>query len=52
MPFAIKNCLVLRNFVNKPVNKIQFNSLYINMWLSPLNIFEENQFYEIKKKNI
>ena len=22
------------------------------MWLSSLNIFEENQFYEIKKKNI
>ena len=40
----------LRNFTNK--YKIQFNSFYINMWLSSLNIFEENQFYEIKKRNI
>ena len=28
---------------------MQFNSLYINMWLCLLNIFEENEFYEIKK---
>ena len=34
------------------LNKIQFNSFYINMWLSSLNIFEENQFYDIKKRNI
>ena len=34
------------------LNKIQFNSLYINMWLSSLNIFEENQFYEIKKEKL
>ena len=34
------------------LNKIQFNSFYINMRLSSLNIFEENQFYEIKKRNI
>ena len=27
---------------------IQFNTLCINMWLSSLNIFEKNQFYEIK----
>ena len=32
------------------LNKIQFSRLYINMCLSSLNIFEENQFYEIKKK--
>lgn len=25
------------------LSKIQFNSLYSNMWLSLLNIFEENQ---------
>ena len=31
-------------------NKIQFNSMY--MWLSSLNIFEENQFYEMKKRII
>ena len=32
---------------------IKFNlTTCINMWLSSLNIFEENQFYEIKKKNI
>ena len=29
---------------------IQFNSFHINMWLSSLNIFKENQFHEIKKK--
>ena len=34
-------CLVLlRNYVNKTAD--QFNSLYINMWLSSLNIFEKN----------
>ena len=33
------------------LNKIQFNSLYINMWFSSLNIFEENEFYGIKKQN-
>ena len=33
-------------------NKIQFNSLNINMWLSSLSIFEENKFYKIKKRNI
>ena len=50
MHCVIKIHLVLRNFVNKPtdLNKIQFNSFYINMWLSSSNIFEENQFYEIK----
>ena len=26
--------------------------MYINIYLSSLNIFEENQFYEIKKRNI
>ena len=53
MPFVIKNCLVLlKNFCKQTLNKIQFNSFYINMWLSSLNIFEENQFYEIKKRNI
>ena len=31
-------------------NKIQFNSLYINMWLSSLSIFEENKFYKIKRE--
>ena len=32
---------------------IKFNlTTCINMWLSSWNIFEENQFYEIKKKNI
>ena len=47
MQFVTKNCLVLlRNFVNN------FKSLCINMRLSSLNILEENQFYEIKKKNI
>ena len=51
MHCVIKIHLVLRNFVNKPIdlNKIQFNSFYINM-LSSSNIFEENQFYEIKKE--
>ena len=46
MPFSIKNCLVLlRNFIKKNMlNKIQFNTLYINIWMSSLNIFEENQF--------
>ena len=43
MPYVIiKNCLVLlRNFVNKPnlLNKMQFNGLYINIWLSSLSIF-------------
>ena len=34
------------------LNKIQFNRLYSNMWLSSLNVFEENQFYDIKKRNI
>ena len=49
---VIKNCIVLlRNFVNK-LNKIQFNNFYINMWLSSLHFLEENQFYEIKKRNI
>ena len=31
------------------MNKIQFDSFYIKMWLSSLNIFEGNQIYEIKK---
>ena len=31
---------------------MQFNSLFINVWLSSLNISEENQFYKIKKRNI
>ena len=53
MPFVIKNCLVLlRNFVKNMLNKIQSISLYINMWMSSLNIIEENQFYNIKKGNI
>ena len=34
------------------LNKVQLKSLYINMWLSSLSIFEENQFYEIRKRNI
>ena len=34
------------------LNKIQFDSLYINMCFPSLNIFEENEFYEIKKRNI
>ena len=34
------------------LNKIQFNSLYINKWLSSLHTFEENQFHEIKKRKI
>ena len=33
----------------KLLNKIQFNSFNINMWLSSLNSFEENQFYELKR---
>ena len=33
----------------KLLNKIQFNSFHINMWLSSLNSFEENQFYELKR---
>ena len=42
MSCVFKNCLLLlRTFANKPVE-----------WLSSLNIFEENQFYEIKKRNI
>ena len=53
-------CPVLLNIVSffqeilptNVLNKIQPNSFYINMWLSSLNIFEENQFYEIKKRNI
>ena len=50
MPCVIKNCLVLlRNFEKNLLNKIQFNNLSINMWLSSINIFEENQVYEIKK---
>ena len=53
IPFVIQNCLVLlRNFVIDMFNKIQFNSLYINMWLSSVSIFEENKFYKIKKRNI
>ena len=53
MSFAIKNCLVLlRNFLKNMLNKIQSISLYINMWMSSLNIIEENQFYNIKKGNI
>ena len=31
------------------MNKIQFNRLYINMWLPSLSIFGENQFLEIKR---
>ena len=34
------------------LSKIQLNSLNINMWLFLLNVFEENHFYEIKKRNI
>ena len=34
------------------LNKIQFDSLYINMCFSSLNIFDENQFYDLKKRNI
>ena len=53
MPFVIKKCLVLLiNLETNLANKIQFDSLYVNMWLSSLNIFEENQFYKIKKRNI
>ena len=47
MPCVIKNCLVL---LTNLIYEIQFNSLYINMWLSSLNIFEENQFYEKIKR--
>ena len=42
---------VTKNFVallRNLLNTIQLNSLSINMCLSSLNIFEENQFYEIK----
>ena len=47
---VIKNCYVLlRNFVKNLSNKIQFNSLNINIRLPSLNIFEENQFCEVKK---
>ena len=43
MPFVITiDLMLLRNFVNKPVD-------YINMWLPSLNIFVENQFFEIMK---
>ena len=31
------------------LNKIQFSSLHTNMWLSSLNVFEENEVYEVKK---
>ena len=34
------------------LSEIQVNGLHNNMWLSSLNIFEENQFHEIKKRNI
>ena len=30
----------------------KFNGLYVNICLSSSNIFEENQFHEIKKKNV
>ena len=40
MPYVIRNCLVL--FRNKKTCRIK----------SSLNIFEENQFYETKKRNI
>ena len=46
-PRVIKNCLVL---LTNLISEIQFNSLYISMWLSSLNIFEENWFYEKIKK--
>ena len=36
-------CLVL---LTNLLNEIQFNSVYIKMWLSSLHIFEEKQFYE------
>ena len=45
----LKSKLPFQEFL---LNKIQFNSFYINMWLSSLNIFEENSLYETKKKNI
>ena len=51
MPRVIKNCLVLlKNYGTNLLNKIQFESLYINMWFSLLNTFEENEFYEIKSE--
>ena len=51
MPRVIKNCLVLlKNYGTNLLNKIQFDSLYINMWFSLLNTFEENEFYEIKSE--
>ena len=50
MPSVNKNYLVvLRNFMNKPV-EVKFNSFYINMRLSSLNIFEENNFSDRKDK--
>ena len=35
--------------MNKPV-EVKFNSFYINMRLSSLNIFEENNFSDRKDK--
>ena len=34
------------------LSKIPIDNLYINMWFSSLHIFEENEFNEIKKRNI
>ena len=52
MPCVIKNWLVLlRNYVESSLLN-QFDSLYINVCFPSLNIFEENEFYEIKKRNI
>ena len=47
---SLKITFFIRILETNLFNKIQFNSLYINMWLSSLNIFEENQFYKIKKE--
>ena len=47
---SLKITFFIRILETNLFNNIQFNSLYINMWLSSLNIFEENQFYEIKKE--
>ena len=43
----LKSKLPFQEFL---LNKIQFNSFYINMWLSSLNISEENQFIWDKKE--
>ena len=49
--YVLLKIVLLRDFVNL-LHKIQFNNLCMNMWLSSLNIFQENQFFEIKRKNI